>query len=348
MWQETNPETACCDNLYIMAARHGVFTQPASAAEGYAKLSGIAGSAIPGSLEISTSIGTFIATGTVPLTMPANGEVVIRIRALVPGSGMNAAGTVTTGSLTTPAPGIDSAVVICGGSFCGGKEAEDCEMFRKRYLERLAYQPRATQAWLMQKIAEFPCVTRVCVREGSCCRCDPNCTPCNTCESCGKGLGFYVMFDDAFPCGLAPENILFDINQWVFGEHPGYGEGQVEIGVCGQIYRFDPLLLDIALDILGCPTAAQKQQITDGITALFKRICPSMPFRMKQIELIVANIIGPEIQCFVTVSYPEYPGSVPPRCLLDVSACGDLEPQCDVQLCLGALTYLNIQQAACA
>lgn len=25
MWREANPETACCDNLYKMAAQHGVF-----------------------------------------------------------------------------------------------------------------------------------------------------------------------------------------------------------------------------------------------------------------------------------------------------------------------------------
>ena len=30
MWRETNPETACCDNLYKMAAQHGVFPKPAS------------------------------------------------------------------------------------------------------------------------------------------------------------------------------------------------------------------------------------------------------------------------------------------------------------------------------
>ena len=31
MWRETNPETACCENLYKMAAQHGVFPRPAVA-----------------------------------------------------------------------------------------------------------------------------------------------------------------------------------------------------------------------------------------------------------------------------------------------------------------------------
>ena len=30
MWRENNPETACCDNLYKMAAQHGVFPAPAA------------------------------------------------------------------------------------------------------------------------------------------------------------------------------------------------------------------------------------------------------------------------------------------------------------------------------
>ena len=41
MWRETNPETACCENLYKMAAQHGVFPRPPSHADGYAKLTGI-------------------------------------------------------------------------------------------------------------------------------------------------------------------------------------------------------------------------------------------------------------------------------------------------------------------
>ena len=43
MWRETNPETACCENLYKMAAQHGVFPRPATHAEGYAKLTGVPG-----------------------------------------------------------------------------------------------------------------------------------------------------------------------------------------------------------------------------------------------------------------------------------------------------------------
>src|SRR6187551_3497091 len=110
MWRETDPATACCENLYKMAAQHGVFPHPPSHAEGYARLTGTPGVAIPPSFEVQTDIGTFVSVGTIPLTMPDSGTVVVRIRALTPGVQYNATGNVTTGELTTPAPGINSEV----------------------------------------------------------------------------------------------------------------------------------------------------------------------------------------------------------------------------------------------
>jgi hypothetical protein len=344
MWRETNPETACCENLYKMAAQHGVFPKPASHAEGYARLFGVEGATIPPSLEITTTAGNFVSVGSIPLTMPPEGTIVIRIRALTPGADYNAQGTVTTGTLTTPAPGIEPEVVICGGTFCGGAAEEDCEAFRKRYLERLAYQPKATMAWIQAKLMEWPCATRVCVREGSCCRCDPTCTECTDCgcKNCGNQMQFYVLFDDTFPCGIPPQSVVDDITDWLFGEHQGYGEGQVEIGVCGQIYAPIPLMVDVIIDIAGCPSTGQKQMITEQIEALFKRICPSMPLLNKQLELIIASIIGPEINASVRFEVVGYEDQKPPfpRELVYMTECG-LEPECDVLPCLNEVSFVN-------
>lgn len=349
LWRESNPETACCENLYKMAARNGVYPKPPAHAEGYAKLTGVAGSDIPPAFEILTSAGTYVSVGTVPLTIPSSGTAIVRIRALVPGSAYNSAGTVTTGTLTTPAPGIDPEVIICGGSFCGGAEAEDCEAFRKRYLERLAYQPKATMAWIKAKLMEFPCVTRVCTREGSCCRCDPECGNCG-CKNCGKGMYFYVMFDDTFPCGIPPQNVVDDITEWMFGEHPGFGEGQVEIGVCGEIFAPMPLSVNVIVDIAGCPSTGQKQMIEDQIRELFRRICPSMPLRNKQLELIIASIIGADINAAVRFEIVGYEYTVPPypRHMVFMDSCG-LEPECDVLPCLNEVRFVNptLQKGPC-
>jgi len=348
MWRETNPETACCENLYKMAARNGVFPKPAAHSTGYAKLTGIVGSAVPLSFEIQTAKGTYVSVGTIPLTIPASGEVIVQIRALTPGSEMNAVGSVTTGTLVTPAPGINSEVLICGGSFCGGTEAEDCEAFRKRYLERLSYQPKATMAWIKAKLMEFPCATRVCVREGACCRCEAECGDCG-CKNCGNRMEFYVLFDSVFPCGIPPQNVVDDITTWMFGEHQGYGEGQVEIGVCGRIYAPIPLYVNVLIDIEGCPSAAEKQLIEDQTRALFQRICPSMPLTTKQFELIIASIIGAEINAQVRFEVVGYEDAKPPypRELVYADHCG-LEPECDVLPCLNQITFTTpIVQRPC-
>lgn len=328
MWRESNPETACCENLLAMAAQHGVFPKPATYAQGYAKLTGTPGTAVPPSFEVSTDLGIFTSIGTVPLTIPDIGTIIVRVRALQPGPEMNSPGKTLTGVLTTPAPGIDSEVLICGGMFCGGADAETCEDLRKRYLNRLAYQPHATQAWIKEKILEFPCATRVCVREGSCCRCTDDCT--SGCANCGNRMEFYVFFDGTFPCGIPPQNVLDDLNTWLFGAHQGYGEGQVEIGVCGKIYRPIPLELDVYIDISGCPSASQKQIIEDQVRAVFLRVCPSVPLRIKQIELIVASIIGIEINASARFEFTQ------PHSISEVYQvpCGDLEPECDYMPCL--------------
>jgi uncharacterized phage protein gp47/JayE len=336
MWRETNPETACCENLYKMAAQHGVYPRPASHAEGYARLTGTPHAPVPTYLEIQTTIGTFVSVGSVPLTLSAEGTVVIRIRALTPGTDMNAAGSVTTGTLTTPAPGINAEVQICGGQFCGGAGEESCEDFRKRYIERLAYQPRATMAWIKQKFMEFPCATRVCVREGSCCRCTAECGECG-CANCGNRMEFYVLFDGVFPCGIPPQQVVDDLTDWMFGEHQGYGEGLVEIGVCGKVFAPRPLMTDVVIDIAGCPSTAQKQTIENYIRELFTRICPSMPLRVKQIDLIIASVLGAEINVSARFVPPD--GVTWPREDVWVTSCGDLEPECDVLPCLNNVIF---------
>jgi hypothetical protein len=133
------------------------------------------------------------------------------------------------------------------------------------------------------------------------------------------------------------------MTDWLFGSPQGYGEGQVEIGVCGQIFAPIPLYVNVIVDIEGCPSATQKQMITDQITALFRRICPSMPLRVKQLELIIASIIGPEVNASVRFEVIGYEGQIPPfpREMVWMTACGDLEPECDVLPCLNEVTFTN-------
>jgi hypothetical protein len=331
MWREANPETACCDNLLAMAAQRGVFPKPAAYATGYVTLTGSPGSPVPPAFEVSTDLGIYVAVGTIPLSIPIAGTVNVRVRALQPGPEMNADGSKPIpGVLTTTAPGINPDVIICGDRFCGGTNAETCEELRKRFLNRLAYQPRATLAWVRDKILEYPCVTRVCIREGSC---FDDCV--SGCENCGDRMEFYVFFDGTFPCGIPPQYVIDEINIWLFGAHQGYGEGEVEIGICGKIYRPIGIEVDVVIDIVGCPTTAQKQVITDQIRALFLRVCPSMPLRAKQIELIAAAVIGVEINTAARFNLVNHSDNI----YFEFSPCDDLLPKCDVMPCLRNIVF---------
>lgn len=336
-WRERDPRYACCDNLVALAAADGVFPKSASFAQGYVIITGTAGTTLPGRIEITASNGrNYVGVGTYPAAMPENGALTIRVQDTQPGAAGNAAGTATTGQLATGAAGLDREVTICGGSFCGGADAEECEPFRTRYLARKQYQPRATQAWAMEKLLEWPCATRVVPRGGSCCSCDDGCGGDCNCQTCGTKFDFYVMFDGSFACGIPPENVRADIEAWFFGEPKGFGQGQVEMGICGSIAQITPYLVDIDVDIEGCPTLSQVTEMREQITDLMTTLAPSQPFRGKQIELVVANIIGPEVNVGVRIT----PVTLDPAAAY-ISPCGDIEPNCDYLPCLRNLDFNN-------
>lgn len=331
-WRERDPRYACCDNLLVLAEQDGVFPRPASYAQGFAIITGVAGTVLPARLDVVASNGRNYGTvGTIPLAVPASGSFIVQVQDTTPGTDGNAAGTAPTGTLATGVTGLNRDVVICGGSFCGGAGPEDCEAFRTRYLARKQYQPRATQAWARAKLLEWPCATRVIPRGGSCCNCS-NGSDCN-CKQCGNTLDFYVMFDNAFACGIAPDNILTDIQTWMFGETQGFGQGQMEIGVCGSIAMPIAFYVDVRIDIEGCPSVSQVAEIRSQVADFFKTVEPSQSLRARQIELLVANIVGPQVNVSVALD-----PVVPNDQQVFVSQCGDLEPECDYLPCLRNVT----------
>ena len=101
-------------------------------------------------------------------------------------------------------------------------------------------------------------------------------------------------------------------------------------------------MVNVIVDIEGCPSTAEKQMIEDQIVALFKRICPSMPLKSKQLELIVASIIGAEVNAAVRFEIVGYEDAKPPypRNLVYADHCG-LEPECDVLPCLNEVQFTN-------
>lgn len=326
-WRERDPRYACCDNLIDLASVDGVFPKAASFAEGYAKLTGTVLAVIPVGTEMAFNGQNFRTVGTSGSQISSDGTQTVRVRAVAPGPGANlATGADIAGALSSGLAGVNSAVVLCGGNACGGSDVEDCETFRTRYLARKAYQPRATDAWVKQKLLEWPCATRVCKREGSCCT-DITADGCDTCAGL---FNYYVLFDGTFPCGIAPKEITDQITEWMFGLPTGYGLGQVEVGICGLIYAITGVTVNITINGLACITPAQQQEIIAGISELFSTICPSNDFYARQIETLIAQIVG-SASAFDVIMVSSGTGVV-------VNRCGDLEVACDYLPCLGAVT----------
>ncbi|MGL5736317.1 MAG: baseplate J/gp47 family protein, partial [Beijerinckiaceae bacterium] len=133
MWRERDPRYACCDNLVEMAARDGIYPRPAAHAQGYVKVTGTAGSAIPSTFNVTSGGQTYtVAPGAIlPTVVPTTLTFTARVMAVDAGSAGNGLGT-TAGRITTSIPGISQDVQVCGGYFCGGSDAETCEEFRQR------------------------------------------------------------------------------------------------------------------------------------------------------------------------------------------------------------------------
>ena len=47
------------------------------------------------------------------------------------------------------------------------------------------------------------------------------------------------------------------------------------------------------------PIRLRRKNTEDQITAMFKRICPSIPLKTKQLELIIASVLGAEVNAAV-------------------------------------------------
>lgn len=336
--RENDPRYACCDNLYRIAARAGVYPRAASFAQGYAQLTGTPGAPLSNTMEMQYEGKTYRVTGNMPAEIGLDGTAIVRFRALEAGSGSNISGGQQTGTLTAPPAGVDATVIIYGGQFCGGTDEETCEEFRNRYLTRMQYKPRATANWLREKLAEWPCVTRVCDRAGECCVPGEDCPDCS-CANCAdnNAFQFYVMFDSTFDCGAAPACVLAEIQEWLFGPdgQQGRGLGEAPLGVCGSIHVFTPQRFDVRVDASVCLSISQQQALRAVVQDYLKfAICPSLELPLQNLELVVGQVIGLQPGGFSVVIEPHEDATG-----LAVDPCGNMIPLCDVLPCVDQITF---------
>lgn len=332
-WKARDPRYACCEDLYAMAALDGVLPRDAGFAQGYVRVSGDVGTSIPSTIEIMISGQRYRGIGSIPAVVPGVGYVDFRVRAVVPGASGNISTTGQTGTLTTPVAGLNSSVTLHGSFFCGGTDKEDCEVFRQRYIERLGYRPRGTQAWIIDKIMEWPCVTRVAYRGGNCCTYPQEQGPDCGCSTCTNKNEFYPLFDTTFDCGIPPQCVVDDMNNWLFGSPAGRGLGEVEIGVCGQLFRPSPGVINVRISGMSCASAAQVAEVKSRIGEIFSHAAPSELFTARAIEIVIAQVLGQIGD--VTVSLEIVSGD------MAYTSCGDVNPACDVLPCLGDIVIVN-------
>lgn len=341
-WKARDPRYACCADLYEMAARDGLLPKSAGFAQGYVRVTGTPGTAIPDGLTITIKGQEFTIVGCAPSVVPSTGYFDARVQAVVPGTDGNIAVQGGTGTLSQSAQGLDSAVEIMGSTFCGGSEDETCEAFRTRYLEFLAYQPRANQTWVINKIKEWPCVTRVFAKDysGSCCRGAAVDYDCG-CNGCTKDFDFYVLFDDTYDCGIPPQCVIDEMKDWLFGNPQGRGMGQVDITVCGDLIAPVASLINVRIAGLGCATTSEVEQVRERIRDVFANAAPSQLLPKRTIELAIAQVVG--LTYNFEVNFDDLTGN------MAFSPCGDMDPECDILPCLAGIEFVDsgIVQGAC-
>jgi uncharacterized phage protein gp47/JayE len=331
-WRERDPRFACCDNLVEMAAMDGFYPRPATFASGYIQLSGTPNTLLTASIEVSIAGQQFVNAGPVPARLNNAGVATVRMRALEPGPAGNLPQGTSGGSLTTPIVGVNSNVTIYGNQFCGGAEAEECEAFRVRYLERLRYKPNFSLDKVKEALLEWPCITNVCERGGVCCY-DDDVPDWSGGVDCGRPIRLYAIFDGIFEFGAAPAEQLNEINEWLWGTVQGVGQGVAPWGVTGKVFPFTGAYIDIDIDGMACVSPATTNEIEARITEYVARMCPSQILYRRDIEAIISQLTAG------TGNYDIILRSDTPNIRIDF--CGDANPECDIRIVLRQINFTN-------
>lgn len=327
-WKERDARDACCDNLVKMAADRGVYPYPASFARGYVTVTGTPGAALSPNMQFRFGTNYYRANPamTLPTEIAANGSATVPIIADEPGSSGNDLGTTgTTGQLLTNLINVDSTATACGTSFCNGRDAETCEEFRTRFLDRSAHRPLARLDWVTELMRDFPCFTRACLRNCDCC--DPM-----------PDLQLFVFFDGTFPNGIPPASVVQDMQTWFFGSPQGIGAGKAPIGVRGSLHAAVPATLNVSITGLECSRSDQLQTIKERIAALFAGLCPGTTLCQRQFDVVVAQVVGTACNYNLFLEIPDGVTG------LTLSDCGDIVAECDVLPVLGTI---DIPTGAC-
>lgn len=320
---EQNPETASCEGLYALAGRDGFLPKGAEGAQGYVKVTGVPGTTIPEQLNFLIGGDKYVTNGAMAKIMPPSGYIYVQVLRLQLGEYQG--DSPKTGEIVDPPAGLDSEVEVLG-NFCGGRNVEDCESFRIRYLNHLRVMETANINWLFDKLLEWPCVTGACQ------------APVTDCQdggtSCPNEVHLYVLFRNTFPCGLAPECVVQNITDWLFGTPQGYGAGQAPFGMCGRVHYVKPVEIDIRISGLRCFPSVSIDAVKTALYDYVDYLCPSTNFILDEARLRILNIIGTSQGISLSTDLLNETGG-------SIDNCGNVIPNIHYKVCLRDVIFTD-------
>lgn len=296
--KENNPATMCCDNLVTYGAVHGIDLRGATRSKGYVAITGIPNTVIPRNIRFvgasSREYKLDPGVTTNPMTLNSAGAASLRVVAVTAGSQFDLAnGSDLT--VSTTIPGIDIDATVVGNGLTGGTSDESCEELRRRIIMAEASAAITTnEAWYLSEAMKYPGVTRVCTED-----CEGCCNP--------AFLDLYPFMEGVFgdaataPYGVPPQEVLDEMNQWMFGIHNGKGEGLAPVGQRGAFQTAYPTVINV----IGCcysGCSANHDRIVAALTAYLRNsFCVGSKICKDQVRAAIYAAIGPD-PCFSQIS----------------------------------------------
>jgi uncharacterized phage protein gp47/JayE len=272
--KELDWETACCSNLYKAASDLGIYPRPKMRHRGFVKIMGVNSTNIPLGTKFNIGQNVFEIDQQLSgnIYNIENGVVYIGVKNTVDEL-LGDVPSIT--NLQTPIVGVTEVKLL--GYLCGGDTEENCEEFRKRAIQRrkTAYKPNIK--WVVEKLEEFPCVTRVAIRE------------CDECLYDGN-TNVYVFFDNTFEYGIPPLNVVRQIDKWFYGKVKGAGQGQAPIGMFGSVYVPEVKKVDIQIISADCLSNNEINSFKTKLQELFSNFNPGDKLPKLWINVLLLNV----------------------------------------------------------
>lgn len=136
-----------------------------------------------------------------------------------------------------------SPVVEVVSHLCGPIPEESCEQLRSRLLYLQKYKLRSAEDLLKDATWDFPCLANLRIIENAkCCSFyDASVDPSDNC------MIVIPNFDSVFEHSEIPDELLFSLESYLFGNPNGSGLGKMPVGICGRVIKSTKANLEISI-----------------------------------------------------------------------------------------------------